>query len=67
MKTIKFHNKTVAINRVRIGVVVSNINSAFWGHIVGFGTWNEDADRIEIKWAEAGVIQEFPEDLVIWE
>lgn len=67
MKTIKFHNKTVAINRVRIGVVVSDESGKFWGHITGFGHYNEDVDRIEVQWGEAGKIQEFPEDLVIWE
>lgn len=66
MKTIKFHNKTVAINRVRIGVVISNTDGTWWGHIVGFHRY-EGYDGLDIKWDHG--IQQFedPLDLAIWE
>lgn len=65
MRQVKFHNKSVPINRCQIGVVVSNIEGNFWGHIVGFGNEN----TVEIKWAGYGTvyIEEDPEDLIIWE
>lgn len=66
MKTIKFHNKSVSINRVRIGVVVSNFDGTWWGHITGFYK-HDGLFGLMVKW-QAGH-EEFEEtlDLVIWE